>query len=584
MPRMLAILSTCSAAAVWLAVGVASFAETSDDVARAVSDPNAALYLAVSGGDVSATGSAIEAGADVDLVDDNGWTPLIFAVMMQKSDLVTVLLEGNADPDSVTEDGLTPLLAAITNGDVGLVELLIEAGADIDRSGVDGAPPLVVAAKSGKTAIVRALVDLGANPLRTSKGGTTALMAAAETGQIENINSLIEAGSNPNDKRPDGITALMVASHAGQPEIVTALLEAGADATAKTVDGATALDIADAGKNKEVAELIVAYLPDGLHRAAGRGYLELIETFDASQEALNAKNADGISPLMLAAVQNQTEAALLLLGKGATARSVDKNGNTPLVASALNGDEDLVKVLIAANADHSHQNAAGLTAYDVAKQKGHARVATLLLALDPKAVEHRLKLTREDRALIQYGLNAHGRDAGSADGIFGPRTRAAIARHQVASNALDTGYLTTDLVDTLMAAGAEARTSARIESAERKVREAEEARTRAQQKAVREANRRSLQFQVRNMYSYKVYLQFFSKSRQGLVWPGNGKVYVLADRDFHDYNLRCVPGEKICYGAYSGDWYWGVGRVGNNACRSCCYKCGDSTKPISIRD
>ncbi len=51
-------------------------------------------------------------------------------------------------------------------------------------------------------------------------------------------------------------------------------------------------------------------------------------------------------------------------------------------------------------------------------------------------------LAREERVLVQQTLNALGFDAGPADGIFGPRTRAAIREWQRASGHEATGQVT----------------------------------------------------------------------------------------------------------------------------------------------
>ena len=55
--------------------------------------------------------------------------------------------------------------------------------------------------------------------------------------------------------------------------------------------------------------------------------------------------------------------------------------------------------------------------------------------------EGALALTRTQRAQVQQGLNAHKFDVGTADGIFGPRTRAGIARWQVSRGEAATGCL-----------------------------------------------------------------------------------------------------------------------------------------------
>ncbi len=67
-------------------------------------------------------------------------------------------------------------------------------------------------------------------------------------------------------------------------------------------------------------------------------------------------------------------------------------------------------------------------------------------ASDPEIVESELGMTRSVKAEIQRGLKAMGFDPGGVDGVFGPRTRAAIAKWQQrppvkAKGKKPTGYL-----------------------------------------------------------------------------------------------------------------------------------------------
>ena len=69
-------------------------------------------------------------------------------------------------------------------------------------------------------------------------------------------------------------------------------------------------------------------------------------------------------------------------------------------------------------------------------------------------VEEGLGLDRATRRLIQQGLGAEGFAAGVADGLFGPRTRAAIRSWQSSRGIRPTGYLNTRAVEALRDAGA----------------------------------------------------------------------------------------------------------------------------------
>ena len=75
-------------------------------------------------------------------------------------------------------------------------------------------------------------------------------------------------------------------------------------------------------------------------------------------------------------------------------------------------------------------------------------------AQGPPAAEAALDLDRPARRVIQQGLQNEGFDPGAADGLFGPRTRAAIRRWQEARGVPPTGYLDSVAAELLRAAGA----------------------------------------------------------------------------------------------------------------------------------
>ena len=80
--------------------------------------------------------------------------------------------------------------------------------------------------------------------------------------------------------------------------------------------------------------------------------------------------------------------------------------------------------------------------------------AVMAAAQAPSAVEAALGLDRTTRRLIQQGLRNEGFDPGAPDGLFGPRTRAAIRAWQAARRHAETGYLDGDQAELLRAAGA----------------------------------------------------------------------------------------------------------------------------------
>tara|TARA_B100000586_G_scaffold154803_1_gene112631 strand:+ start:100 stop:492 length:393 start_codon:yes stop_codon:yes gene_type:complete len=71
------------------------------------------LIAAIAGGDIEAVKQHLAAGADVNVKNKVGGTPLHFAALEGRKEIVELLIAKGADVNVKTEDGLTPLDRAI---------------------------------------------------------------------------------------------------------------------------------------------------------------------------------------------------------------------------------------------------------------------------------------------------------------------------------------------------------------------------------------------------------------------------------------------------------------------------------------
>ncbi|MGC4046784.1 MAG: ankyrin repeat domain-containing protein [Armatimonas sp.] len=105
--------------------------------------------------------------------------PLLLSVVAQgglaaKAEKVEALLDAGANPNQGDDNGFTPLYAASLTGDTTLMELLVKKGAKVDGLTSKGNTSLHGAIAVGKTEAAIWLLEHGANPSIRSKGGQTA--------------------------------------------------------------------------------------------------------------------------------------------------------------------------------------------------------------------------------------------------------------------------------------------------------------------------------------------------------------------------------------------------------------------------
>lgn len=183
----------------------------------------------------------------VNAVNINGKTPLHLAIQGNAFELVQQMLLVGADPNLPDNQGLTPLhLTAMQwNAGEGMMKLLIENGADINKkaSSTKGTP-LIQALETNNIALVRLLLDCNADPNSADQYGTSPLLLAVLRGTGEAVDLLLQSGAKTNHKNDRGQTALHIACQYGMTREIGLLLAQKADANARDADGRTPLHVA----------------------------------------------------------------------------------------------------------------------------------------------------------------------------------------------------------------------------------------------------------------------------------------------------------------------------------------------------
>ncbi len=209
-------------------------------------------------------------GADPNIANDYGVSPLIQAIQNRSNTAVKMLLGSGTNPNATRWDGVTPLMMAAKIGVTEVIESLLAHHADINaKEPRRGQNALMWAISFGQPSAARILIENGAdistrtkmldedgftpmvlegfnrdNVSVTPEGGYTPLMFAARAGDLDTATLLLSRGANVNEVHSAEATALVIAAEAGHEDVAIYLLEHGAEPNQADDNGMTALHYA----------------------------------------------------------------------------------------------------------------------------------------------------------------------------------------------------------------------------------------------------------------------------------------------------------------------------------------------------
>jgi ankyrin repeat protein len=264
------------------------------------------FYNAIRENDLARLKSITASGADVNLRDARGSTPLMHAAAVGSLDAMKILLKAGADVNA--KNGLDTSALIWGALDPAKVRLLVEAGADVNaRSRLGRTPLLVAAGRPDSADAVRLLLSKGANSKVADVRGSTPLVEAARVDDIDMLRLLLNAPVNINAGGLVGAAALSLAAGHANLAAVRLLLDKGAD-----------VNVANVSELRVKNGLIALSRMTAL-MSAPESSPEVMEALLKAGANVNARDVRGMTPLMLAVATDSPNPRIvrMLLDHGA---------------------------------------------------------------------------------------------------------------------------------------------------------------------------------------------------------------------------------------------------------------------------
>ncbi len=247
-----------------------------------------AIFIAFcQAGEAEFAEAVLEKGADIDGRDTSGNTALHIAAANSRTGTAAFLIKRGADIEAANKCRETPLMTAAGGADGKTVKLLTASGAKFEKENIYGDRPVHIAAARKNIAAMKELIAIGADINTRNRDGRTPLYIAEDLNNREMVNLLKANGADARIGDKNGVSPLDVSKKKAADEI-------------EKFKKATARAKFASGRGMDIKFGVCFSLQPELHRAAILKRADISGWLADLGADINAKNADGRTPLDIA--------------------------------------------------------------------------------------------------------------------------------------------------------------------------------------------------------------------------------------------------------------------------------------------
>ena len=302
-------------------------------------------------------------------------TPLLWASLSSSGEFIETLIDLGANVNAQrTDDKVTPLLLSANWNNFMAVYLLLDHGADANIAAADGRTPLHKAVMKGNQNLVKLFLEKNALVNTQNADGDSPLHTAVSNGFFDITKLLIKKGSNVNLQNKEGRTPLFLGVKNKHEQLIKLLIENEADVSIGYKENSTERFYLVRGKDrgraawhyvlvkKHLLGLFLMRIKGGVIKVADFGHIlrsgwgkdppegttdKILKEYD-----FQFKEIPDATLLHIASEQiNEPEIIDLLVKSGANVNAQDAEGFTPLHMAAIHGNLKIVKKLVDLEAD-----------------------------------------------------------------------------------------------------------------------------------------------------------------------------------------------------------------------------------------
>ena len=299
----------------------------------------------------------IRSGANLNVKNDVGDTPLHIAVRSRAGKIVQSLLDGGANTGIRDRDGNTAVhIALLGHQDERMLSYLIPANADIEARDYLGRTPLCHAIASSSPSIVRYLIQCEADvnaSCDVSNSLGTLLFETVRQRKTWATEILLGGGADWQARDSTGRRAIYYAVRGGQESMVKMLLDHGSTETP------TSGPASNSGSTL-------------LHCAMIKPEVAIVEMLLKAQVDVNGQDLVGdtaLHMLMRYRPPSFERTINVLINHGAQVNTLNNEADTPLHFAVHSGRQDIAQILLDAGANCGIVNMSGMSPLDVVERQ-----------------------------------------------------------------------------------------------------------------------------------------------------------------------------------------------------------------------